>query len=1000
MANDVIANSSVDGAGDHALRGSLLTHERLLEHAALLAQEHGATGSVRLAPLKARFERLREELRAAYVALARDVRAVREPSPSEEWLLDNAHVVEDQVREVATDLPRGYLVKLPRLIQGPLRGFPRVYALCLDYVRHTDGRIDPELLIAYVNAYERVRPLTIGELWAVPIMLRLSLLMVVTQLARAAAADDNVERAREWSDRLTREPDEAAAALRSLARKRVKAGFLVELERKLHEHDTPNEAAMRFVRERASELGGGIEELGRRHHLQRAADQLSVGNAITSMRTISAFMWAKFFQATSAVELVLVRDPAGAYLASNDETRDRCRHAVERVARRSACSEAEVANAALELAGAAAGTDGTGATDGSGGTAVDADPARAHVGYYLIGHGREALERRCRAGLPPAQHIRRFVERHATGLYVGGLILLTGAGVALAASGIAALGASPGLCAVIALLLLCPLSEAALALINTVTVMVVPPRLLARLDFERGIPEQHRTLVVVPCLLADAQTIDRLLAHLEIRALANFDPHLSYALLTDFCDAQSDHRDDDETLVEQARAGIDRLNQRHGGDGAAFPRFHLLHRKRLWNPSERCFMGWERKRGKLEELNALLRGRSDTSFELVTAPPELLSAIRYVITLDADTELPRGAAQRLVATLAHPLNRPWVDRESQRVTRGYGILQPRVGTTPRSTRRTRFARIMAGQLGIDPYTLAVSDVYQDLFGEGSFNGKGIYDVDAFAGAIAGRIGENRVLSHDLLESLFARAALVSDIELLDEQPASYEAAARRQHRWIRGDWQLLSWAFGRVKGLTALGRFKLVDNLRRSLVAPSAIAALLLSALLVPGAAPWAVGLLVLVLTAPLSVRLVSELVRSTPSQLGAVWGGFGPNLKQSALQAALLLDEALVSLDAVARTLYRLVSRRRLLEWQSMSEVQRFITRGGLRTEPRLWLNTAIALCATALCAWLAPHALVALMPVLALWALSPVIALWLSRPAHVASVSQGLPAEDALEL
>jgi cellobiose phosphorylase len=973
------------------LRGPLLTRERLLEHAIALAHAHGAPRNVRLAPLTAHFQRLRRELRDAYVALARDVRAVREPSPSEEWLLDNVHVVEDQVREVATDLPLGYLVKLPRLASGSLRGFPRVYALCLDYLRHSDARVDTELLIAYVRAYQSVAPLTIGELWAVPIMLRLGLLMIVTQLARAAASDDHAQRARQWSERLTSdEPEAAAAALAALAREEVTAGFLVELERMLHDHEVASEAAMRWIRQRASAIGDGIEELGRRYHLQRSSDQLSVGNAITSMRTISAFMWTKFFEATSLVEDALVRDPVEAYARSHDETRDRCRHAVERIARGSRCNEAEVADTALALARAAR-------------SAADAkrDPARAHVGFYLIGEGRIELERRCgaRAALP--ERARRFLCRHATVLYLGGAALLTLLGAAAAHQLLAALGADPWLRASLVLLLLCPIGEVVLGLINSLAVMAVPPRLLARLDFEGGIPEEHRTLVVVPCLLEDAHTVERLLAHLEIRALANADEHLTYALLSDFVDAASAECPEDAALLELAQQGIARLNQRHGSGRPGTARFALLHRKRVWNASERRFLGWERKRGKLEELNALLRGSDDTTFTVVTAPRALLSAVRYVITLDADSELPRGAAHKLVGTIAHPLNRPYVDPGLQRVTRGYAILQPRVGTTPRSTRRTRYARIMAGQLGIDPYTLAVSDVHQDLHGEGSYNGKGLYDVDAFARATAGRIPENRVLSHDLLESLFARCALVSDIELLDEQPASYEAAARRQHRWIRGDWQLLPYAFGRVKGLSALGRFKLLDNLRRSLVAPSLCAAVLCSALTLPAAAALVVLLLVLVLTAPLVVRLVTELVRSAPSQLGAVWGGFLPNVEQALLQGAFLLDEAVLSLDAIGRTLYRLaISKRRLLQWQSMNEVQRFVARAGMRIEPRLWLGSILSAITVAACAALSPEALPAVAPLLLAWLLAPGIALWLSRPVQLPDWRRALSDEDVREL
>jgi cellobiose phosphorylase len=993
MASGDPAHSTGDESGSHTLRGPLLTRERLLEHAAELAQKHGTPRDVRLAPLPAHFNRLRRELRDAYVALARDVRAVREPSPSEEWLLDNVHVVEDQVREVATDLPRGYLVKLPRLAGGSLRGFPRVYALCLDYLRHSDARVDPELLIAYVRAYQSVTPLTIGELWAVPIMLRLGLLMIVTQLARAAASDDHAQRARHWSGRLTSgEPEAAAAALAALAREQVTAGFLVELERMLHDHEVTSEAAMRWIRERASALGDGIEELGRRYHLQRAGDQLSVGNAITSMRTISAFMWTKFFEATSLVEDALVRDPAEAYARSHDETRDRCRHAVERIARSSRCSEAEVADTALALALASSRRAAAGA---------ESDPARDHVGFYLIGDGRVELERLCRARPALSEQARRFLYRHATALYLGGVALFTLLGAAFAHELLAALGAGPWLSASLAFLVLCPIAEVVLGLVNTLAVMAVPPRLLARLDFERGIPEEHRTLVVVPCLLEDEHTVERLLAHLEIRALANADERLTYALLSDFVDAASAECPEDAALLELAQRGVTRLNERHGKSRDGTPRFALLHRRRVWNASERRFLGWERKRGKLEELNALLRGSDDTTFSVVTVPSALLRAVRYVITLDADTELPRGAAHKLVGTIAHPLNRPYVDPGLQRVTRGYAILQPRVGPTPRSTRRTRYARIMAGQLGIDPYTLAVSDVYQDLHGEGSYNGKGIYDVDAFARATAGRIPENRVLSHDLLESLFARCALVSDIELLDEQPASYEAAARRQHRWVRGDWQLVPYAFGRVKGLSALGRFKLIDNLRRSLVAPSLCVAVLWSALALPAAAPGVVALLVLVLTAPLLVRVVTELVRSAPSELGAVWGGFLPNVEQTLLQGAFLLDEAVLSLDAIGRTLYRLsISKRRLLQWQSMDEVQRFVARASMHIEPRLWFGSVLAAAALGACISRAPAALPAIAPLLLGWMLVPSFALWLGRPVRSPDRRRALSDEDVREL
>ena len=321
--------------------------------------------------------------------------------------------------------------------------------------------------------------------------------------------------------------------------------------------------------------------------------------------------------------------------------------------------------------------------------------------------------------------------------------------------------------------------------------------ILPRLDYSQrdrvGLPR----MVVVPTILRSAESIDDLLQTLEIHHLANRDPHLHFALLTDWPDAAQENLPEEEALLERTKAGIESLNRKYAGGRRDL--FFLFHRPRRWNASENVWMGYERKRGKLMQFNAFLRGRCADCFAAVVGDLTILPEIKYVITLDTDTQLPRESARQLIGTMAHPLNRPQFDPALGIVTEGYSLLQPRVDVSLPTADRSRFVRLHAGEVGIDPYTRTVSDVYQDLFGEGSFIGKGVYDVDAFQRTLAGRFPENRILSHDLLESVYARCGLVSDVTLYEDYPSRYEIDAVRRHRWIRGDWQILPWLLPRVR---------------------------------------------------------------------------------------------------------------------------------------------------------------------------------------------------------
>jgi len=947
-----------------ALRGEIHTAERLSEHAVEVARAHGEpTLDVKPGPLQKRFADARERIEEAYEVLSRALEKKREPSPAEEWLLDNSHIVEEQIREVDEDLPRGYLVELPRLSKGAMRGYPRVYGLCLDYLRHTDGRIDMPTLASYVLAYQTVRPLTIGELWAIPIMLRVGLVLAVGALASSEVAERDRERADEWAARVIEHghtPEKVASVLSRLEKDDapVTAPLLVELLRHMREHDAPLGTAGDWIAAQCARMGTTPDELTRKQHLRRAANQVSVGNAITSMRAIGALDWNAFFERTSTVEELLRTDPSGHYAAMDVATRDRYRHAIERIARRSKTTERGVTEAALALA----------------------KKHDEHVGAYLVGPGRRTLERKVRYRARFEELVTRPIVSHPGPFYFGAIVFFTVAACTFAAICGAAFAPHATLVVLVALFAF-PASEMAVTVVNSVVVAVVPPRILPKMSFDRGVPKDQRTLVVVPALLDRPETVRELLEALEIRSLANLDENLHFALLTDFADHHSESRDDDAELLALAKNGIAELEARweHPGEH----RYMLLHRKRVENERQRKWMGWERKRGKLEELNRLLRGGGEeTTYSVVTAPRELLESVRYVITLDADTELPRDTARKLVATMAHPLNKPVLDPKKKRVVRGHAVVQPRVGTVPTSSRRTRYSRVASSPSGIDPYTTAVSDVYQDLFCEGSFVGKGIYDVDAFAGALEGRVPENRLLSHDLFEGIFARSALASDIEVLDEQPTSYEVSAARLHRWIRGDWQMVPWLF-HVRELRTLDAWKIVDNLRRSLLAPAIVLSCFIGFVVSPLVAALVTATLAAMFVTPVLARAVLSVARTRDPRAFVIGIGedVASNARQSFVHTIFMLDTALLAVDAIVRTLHRLVlSKRNLLEWTTMGQAER---QTGSRTHRRLWIGCALCAIAFAIVALHDPVALAFAIPVLGLWGSAPAVAAYLREPA-----------------
>ncbi len=984
------------------LRSELYSADQMEQHGQRLAGMHRLTPDYPPDQLLARLAENEAVLIAVCGRLMTAVRANQQITPAGEWLLDNFYLIEDQIRTAKRHLPKGYSRELPRLASGPSAGLPRVCDLALELISHGDGRVDPESLSRFIAAYQTVSVLKLGELWAIPIMLRLALIENLRRVAvRIEAGRGERDLAATWAVQMTtvaeKDPKSLVLVIADMARSHppITTSFVSEFARRLQGQSLALALPLTWIEQVLAESGLTIEQLVQSGNQQLAADQVSISNSIASLRFLGGMDWREFVETMSLVEQTLRQDPDNTYAGMDFATRDRYRHAIEKIAKTSPHSEVEVARSALQLAQA--------------GQVAQPGARAAHVGFYLLDRGLAALQSKVQMRFSWPARLAKLTSRRPLGVYLGAIGLLT----ALFGAGLLAMAKSQGLPlkmqVPVALLALLASSQLALALVNWLTALVVCPKVLPRMDFSGGIPAPARTLVAVPAMLAGAQHVDALLEALEVRFLANRDDNLYFALLTDFRDAREATLPEDAALVQQALTGIEALNEKYRV--AENDIFFLFHRPRLWNPQERLWMGYERKRGKLSDLNALLReirgeAPENASAEAVPAVQRFshiagnirhLGGVKYVITLDTDTQLPRDAARQLAGAMAHPLNRARYDTQRRRVVEGYGILQPSVSVSLEGANRSRYARLHGFDTGIDPYTSVASDVYQDVFDEGSFIGKGIYDVDVFEQALNGRFPENRILSHDLLEGCYARSGLVSDVHLYEDYPARYSMDVSRRHRWIRGDWQLLGWLMRRTprpaagarkekNPLSWLSQWKLFDNLRRSLVPAAVTALLLLGWELLAAPQWWTVALLGILLLPPFITTLMDMFNKPREvrfsQHLLATFDAAKYRFGQAVFNLACLPYEACYSLNAVTRTLGRMwFTHRRMLEW-SPSEVTSH-THTGLSAAWRvMWFGPLIAVAALLYLLLNKPAVLIFAAPVLLLWTSSPLLSWWLSQP------------------
>ena len=974
------------------LRGEPYSQEHLNVHAMQIARALQVDTIAHDGGLfQQRFRKNCEALTRAYRQIAADARLGEPVTPDVEWLLDNFYVVEEQLREIEDDLPTSYFRELPKLSSGE----PRVYKLALELIIHTDSALDEQTITRFVQNFQTVAPLSIGEIWAFPIMLRLGLVENLRRLADRMLCwrherDAAVELVEIWNTQANLPPSLRDAKTGS----QLAMHILVALG-----NARPNEMArLETLAHQLAVLYPSGEELIRQEHQLQAANQVTIGNVITSMRLISALDWITFFEETNLADETLRQDPAGIYGQMDFESRDRYRHVIEEIAKHSNWNDLEVARHVVHL---------------SQSIHSDDQFLKSHVGYWLIDEGRTVLEQAAKYRPSVWKTLQRTVVRAPSFWYLGSIAVVTILGTTLLlASGVPHQFRWPAV--VLGLLAVVPLSELAVQITNFLVTHLLKPRLIPKLELKGALPDSLRTIVVVPSMLTSEKEARSLVQRLELHYLANPDPSLRFALLTDFADAASEHTPHDAPILDLAIRLTRELNGRYGR--ADFQPFYLLHRARQWNPSEQAWMGWERKRGKLAEFNRLLMGNDKTSYTVIEGNRDELKgtidrpAFRFVITLDADTELPHGVAKKLIGALAHPLNQARFNEDGL-VRAGYGLLQPRVTVQMENANRTPYAQLFASSKGIDPYSSATSDVYQDLYREGSFTGKGIYDLLAFEKSLHGAFRENQILSHDLIEGCHARVGLVSDIELIDGFPTRYDADARRQHRWVRGDWQILPWLFPTVpcatgtrsNPLSFLSRWKIFDNLRRSLFAPSLLAFLIVGWVFAPSAA-WLWTLTAAACLAFPALATIYGVLRSLPGTIdrrGTLRAGardLAQTLSQTGINAALLPHKAAQMIDAIARTLCRMIlTKRKLLEWETAAAAESRLSQGKWSIFGRLWY---LPMLAVGLLVVIPIPAMLAASPWLLAWLLGPLIAYAISQPYARAKADLGTTDTEWLRL
>jgi len=917
---------------EESLHSEIYSSDKLNQHGSLLAKSHRLMDKNSSDRMLERLDNNEKILLEVRKLLVENIRSEKPITPAAEWLLDNFYLIEEQVVIARKHLPKGYSEGLPYLLNGNSAGMPRVYDIVSELISHSDGRIDSKSLEDFISSYQSNSLLSLGELWAVPIMLRLSVLEHLRKVSVRIAIemlDHNL--ADYWSQSIIQtvktEPENLILTIGELAKSKpiLTKSFVSQFVKHLNGKGSTIALALNWMEQQLSRLGLESNNLVNQDNQNQARDQMSVSNNIKTLRFLGSTDWRDFVETLSEVERILKTDPSGIYPHMNFETRDRYRHSVETISKKSTLSEIEIAKIAISFAEDEY-TNNLLIPNGYVGG------KKNHVGYYLIDLGKKKVLVAAKVHLSLLQKFLFHNKDFSLLLYLSFIISSTSIITFLMLGLLLSNNVyNIYLLLIVGIILFSAVSQLFISLANWLYTLWIHPKILPKMDFSKRIPDEFKTIVIIPSIISTNENIEELINALEIRYLSNSSENLHYGLLTDYKDSKTEFKTEDIPLLNLLTDKIKELNKKY--NNANYDIFFLFHRDRKWNPVDKKWMGHERKRGKLTDFNNFILYNNKEPFSLIVGKCEILNSVKYVITLDSDTKLPRESAWKFIATMAHPLNRPVFDSHKKRIIDGYSILQPRVASSIPNI-KSNYLNLTSNLNGIDPYSRASSDVYQDLFDEGSFIGKGIYDVEMFNQSLNGVFKNNKILSHDLIEGCYARSGYLSDVLLYEDDPIEYLTDLKRRRRWIRGDWQISSWLLPIIKDkngklvwnhISLLSKWKIFDNLRRSLLPSSLLLLILLGWTVLPSPWFWTLSSSVIVLFTV--VAATGWQIFHKPKDLSLF-----RHLKEAILSfkelflrfllgLILLPTEAYVFTKTIFITWWRILfSQKNLLEWEASS--------------------------------------------------------------------------------
>ena len=944
--------------------------EKLENHAVELSKYHKATR--KRSSKKSLIRRLDlsyESILRGYEYIDRDIRNNREIVPAAEWLLDNLYLIEKEYKDIKHNMSESLYKELPIINKGSVKGLPRIYHISTELISHTDGKVDENIILSFINAYEKRSVLTSSELWVLPTMLRIAIIQNISRVVSGIVfAEREKRKADKLGDKIIKLSDKE---LTENEIKRLIKGnmifsthFMERFLKVIRDNGVENEKIYKYIENIMEVQEMDSNRMIIIEHQKQAKFQVSMRNCISGIREVEALNWKECFEKLSITHQILKKDPSNIYINMDYASRDYYRHRVEVISKQTRLPEAYIARTAVKCA--------------------DESEAKSelkkHVGYYLMDDGVEELKNKLKSKRSGTIDFRSYIDKHKVAAYIWanvlGTILLTV--FMLWIIYVTDSYAKPWKYIVGGISILIPCSEIVNSILNWSINHLINPRFVPKMELSSGIPDYAKTVVVIPTILNSEDRVIELMKNMEVYYLANKEKNIYFAILGDFKDSYVKNDINDEKINRIALKRVKDLNRKYSSNGEDI--FFFLNRYKQFNKKQNMWIGWERKRGKLMEFNSLIRGDKNTSYNVISGDIEKLKDVKYVITLDVDTKLPRDAAKKLIGAVTHILNKPEI--ENDKVVRGYGIMQPRVSISTVSANKTMYSKIFSGETGIDTYSTAVSDVYEDLFAEGIYTGKGIYDIDVFQTMLKDQLPENAILSHDLIEGSYTRTALVTDVELIDGYPAYYNSSSKRLHRWVRGDWQIAAWIF-KKSPINALSRWKIADNLRRSLVSPAIVILSILAFTVLPYNPDRWLSVAFLALICPWLFD-VSEVVAS-PIRGLSLSGKINSSktvIEQVFLIFAFLPYKAYLMLDAIIRTLYRmLISKKKLLEWQTAADSERLMGRKLNDFIKTMWSGSVVALVIAYISFSKEIKIGMIMFPSCVIWFISPIIAYYISK-------------------